>query len=146
MSINAILKYGQGKFAQCAPGDTLHSAAQKMVAADVNGLAVIDNAGKLVGVVTGHDIIQAIVNRNHDVTKVFVYEQMSEKVVTCTPKMRLTEALHMMSERGVQHLVVIDSSTPVAVLSIKDVLSRMHQNDELEINVLKDVVVAARVH
>jgi CBS domain-containing protein len=49
-----------------------------------------------------------------------------------------------MRRNGFRHLPVVEAGRVLGILSIRDTLAMRLQESELEINVLRDVVVAAR--
>jgi len=57
---------------------------------------------------------------------------------------KLTESLRIMGKHKIRHLVVKEDGRAVAIVSIRDVLSQIHHNDELEVNVLRDIALASR--
>jgi CBS domain-containing protein len=144
MSVKAILNYDRGKLAKCAPDDTLVQAVKRMVKLGVNALVVASTNDKLVGVLTDHDIMRALDDCDGRLTSELVSVQMSSKVITCTPDTKLKEALFLMGKHTIRHLVVVEEEHPVAMLSIRDVLARIHQNEILEIDTLRDIAVASR--
>lgn len=69
---------------------------------------------------------------------------MSPNVVTCSTDIKFVEALKIMGMHRIRHLVVVEDERPVAILPIREVLSQIHQDDKLEINVLRDMAIALR--
>jgi signal-transduction protein with cAMP-binding, CBS, and nucleotidyltransferase domain len=49
-----------------------------------------------------------------------------------------------MGKHKIRHLVVTEADRAIAIVSIRDVLSQIHHNDELEVNVLRDMALASR--
>ena len=122
----------------CEPAMTLFDAAVKIAAIDVNALAVVED-GQLVGIITDHDIIRCLADTGAEFHSQIVRSWMTEKVVTCTEETKLSTALNMMAGKGIRHLVVMDCARPKTVISSKELLTRIHENDALEINVLRDL-------
>ncbi len=122
----------------CTSQTTVFDAAVEIAAIDVNALAVIDE-GTLVGIVTDHDIIRCLADSGPDFSAQSVKDWMTEKPLTCTSETKLTDALKLMAGRGIRHLPVIEDGTAKTVISSKELLTRIHENDELEIGVLRDL-------
>jgi len=145
MSIKAIIKTKHMRINVCTSADPLMVAIKIMDKDSVNGIAVVDKARRLIGIITGHDIVKALAGEGFAMDNAQVFQYMSTRVVTCNYNDNLSSALLKMKKHDIQHLVILDDNALVAVLSMKDVLGKMHQNDVLELSVLKDIAVAHKV-
>ncbi|NOX93915.1 MAG: CBS domain-containing protein [Alphaproteobacteria bacterium] len=144
MTVKALLELDNSKLVVGRKDTDLLSAVKIMVSKGVNALVVLGNDGKLQGIVTDHDIIKALDEHGGNIASVPISKCMTEDVVGCHFEESLMGALDLMGRHHIRHLVVKESGKVVAVLSIKDVLRRLHEDEKLELSVLKDVVVAAR--
>ncbi len=144
MTVKALIELNQSKLIVGRRDTPLLDAVKLLVSKRVNALVVLDNDGKLQGIVTDHDIIKALDAHGGNISSVQVSQCMTEDVVCCNYEESLIGALDLMGRHHIRHLVVKESGKVVAVLSIKDVLRRLHEDEKLELGVLKDVVVAAR--
>ncbi|KNG94608.1 hypothetical protein ATO11_04175 [Pseudaestuariivita atlantica] len=122
----------------CTSDISVFDAAVEIAELGVNALAVVDD-GKLAGIITDHDIIRALADTGADLGEIRVSEWMTPDVKTCTPDSKLSDALNIMARYGIRHLVVVEGDAPVAVLGARDVLTRIHENDELQLRVLQDI-------
>ena len=122
----------------CSPGTTVFDAAVEIAQIDVNALAVVED-GALIGIITDHDIIRCLADSGPDFSKQLVEDWMTKDPVTCTAETKLTDALKLMAGRGIRHLPVLEGSRPRTVISSKELLTRIHENDEMEISVLRDL-------
>ncbi len=93
---------------------------------------------------TDHDIVRAVHEGKGRIKKQIVANWMSPNVVTCSTDIKFVEALKIMGMHRIRHLVVVEDERPVAILPIREVLSQIHQDDKLEINVLRDMAIALR--
>lgn len=145
MSVEALISKSDACSAFCNQNMSLFEAAKKLSELDVNALAVTDESGVLVGIVTDHDIIRAVVRQNNQINELKTSEVMTSKVITCESGTTLTQVLNLMGKHSIRHIIVMKDNMPVSVLGIKDVLTKIHEDDELEVNVLRDIARAARV-
>ncbi len=90
-------------------------AAVLMNRDDVGALLVQAPTGEPIGLVTDHDLRQRVVARSLDPARP-VFEIMSSPLLSVTPTAQGHEALELMREKGVQHLVVKDESGSVVGL------------------------------
>ena len=115
----------------CTSDMLVFDAAVEIAEIDVNALAVV-NDGTLVG-------IRCLADTGSEFSKQTVEKWMSNKVITCTPDTKMTEALNLMASRRIRHLVVAEGSKPLTVISSKELLTSVHENDELAIRILQDL-------
>lgn len=125
----------------CTSGISIFEAAVKIAEIDVNALAVVDD-GILVGIITDHDIIRCLADTGSEFAEQKVSKWMTEKVVTCKSDKSLNDALNLMALRRIRHLVVMDGEQPKTVISSKELLTTIHEDDDLEIRVLRDMARA----
>lgn len=84
---------------------------------------VVDQAGRLVGIVTDGDLRRAIM-RDEKVLSQRVKEVMTKNPITIGPERLATEALRLMRGRQIDDLPVVDEEgRPVGMLDVQDLLS-----------------------
>ena len=69
---------------------------------------------------------------------------MTTPVVSCGPEESMQGAQELMRRNRFRHVPVVENGRVLGMVSIRDALARRLQESEDEINVLRDVVVAAR--
>lgn len=107
----------------CRPDSTLADAAAVMWRRDCGVVPVVEDDGRVVGVVTDRDICMALSMRGQRAGEVRVAEVMAQGVETCTPVDDVREALEAMSRRQVRRLPVVDSRGHlVGILSVNDII------------------------
>lgn len=144
MSVLNLLGSPAKELLYCSPEDELLDVVCDLVNNNVNAIAVLDHEENLVGILTDYDIMRALANARGDLTGFMAREWMTERVIACNFDTKLTDALRLMGKHGIRHLVVTDCGVPIAILGIREVLAKIHEKDELEISVLRDIAVAAR--
>lgn len=144
MSVLNLLGSPAKELLYCSPEDELLDVVCDLVNNNVNAIAVLDHEENLVGILTDYDVMRALANARGDLTGFVAREWMTERVIACNFDTKLTDALRLMGKHGIRHLVVTDCGVPIAILGIREVLAKIHEKDELEISVLRDIAVAAR--
>ena len=110
--------------------DVLSLAAENMWNHDCGVLPVVDDAGKLVGVITDRDICIAAWSRGRLLTAIRVEEAMSTDVVSMTRGQDLALAELLMAERQVRRIPIVDADhRPVGILSINDIAREAARTD-----------------
>ena len=95
---------------------------RQMAMFDIGVVAVVDDQGDIVGVLSERDVIWCLGTTNTPIEDVIVGDLMTEKVVTISPENSLVDAVVTMNARGIRHLIVVQDNKPVEVISIRDVL------------------------
>jgi CBS domain-containing protein len=103
-----------------APEDTLGEAAERMTAGGVGSAVVLDH-GRLIGILTERDILEAVADRVHS-SEARVRQWMTVDPVTAVESTTAHEALETMMEHGFRHLPVVDGERTLGIVSIRDVM------------------------
>jgi CBS domain-containing protein len=106
----------------CKPGDALNRAAQSMWEGDCGCLPVVDDDGRVLGLVTDRDICMASYTQGKSLAELSVEGSMSKQVHGCGPDESVGEALALMGEHRLRRLPVQDASGKLlGMLSLADV-------------------------
>ena len=144
MSVQNILAANQPTLLKCHPEDALQTVSTLMSLNHVNALPVLDHENNLIGIVSVWDIITEFANSGADMMALNVANVMTSKVVTCDAATTLTQAIAIMNNNKISNIVVVKDQKVQNTLSVRDVLRALHNKEALEINVLKDIAIAAR--
>jgi CBS domain-containing protein len=107
----------------CTRSTNLAEAAALLLDADCGILPVVDDGGKLVGVVTDRDMYIALATRNKVAAQVTVGEVTRGVVFTCEPDDDVQTALATMKQHHVRRLPVEGFGGTVAgIISMNDIL------------------------
>ena len=89
---------------------------------------IICKGKKIVGIVSERDILYKVALKEKEMMSQKVTSIMSEKPECLKGKNSLAYVLNRMSVGGFRHLPITSRSTPVGVISVKDVLDFVCQN------------------
>jgi CBS domain-containing protein len=118
--------------------DILSNADSVMHNERIRHLPVLDEAGRLVGIISQRDLfLNALVRalgygtmaRDRSFRSIAVKEVMTEDVVTTTPETPITAAAQMMVDRKIGCLPVVENNTLVGILSESDIVSAVARGD-----------------
>jgi CBS domain-containing protein len=99
---------------------TVAEAANNMRQIDVGSMIVVDDSGKLVGIVTDRDIAVRAVAQGKDPQSTPVGEISSEELATLSPSDSVEEAVRLMRDKALRRLPVVEGDRPVGIVSIGD--------------------------
>jgi CBS domain-containing protein len=102
------------------PADTIVEASEKMRALNVGALPVCDG-NRLQGMLTDRDIVLRAIAEHRDPSSMRVHEAMSPGVVYCYEDQRAEDAAHIMRERQIRRLPVLNRENQlVGIVSLGD--------------------------
>jgi CBS domain-containing protein len=96
--------------------------AAKRMRDDHLGSLLVDNGGKLVGIITETDLVRRGIAEGTDLNKATVQSIMTAPIATIEVTRTLQDAHDMMGDLGVRHLGVTDRGELVGLVSVRDLL------------------------
>lgn len=109
------------------PRFSLRQAARKMSQLGVGSLLVAEE-GKILGIITDRDIACFAVALGHDSNSTEVQKVMTRDVVTCFTDQDVADAAHLMEDKHIRRLPVIEhDNTMAGFLSVDDLSRYSHE-------------------
>ena len=103
-------------------GETVSNALVEMSRSRLGMTAVVDGADRVLGVFTDGDLRRAIEN-DIDMKQTLIDEVMTRNCVTVAPETLAAQAVHIMQQRAINSLPVVDDATRlVGALNMHDLL------------------------
>jgi CBS domain-containing protein len=100
------------------PSDTIGEAAEKMNAANVGAVVVVEDMVRIVGIVTERDLLRAVSQRAR-AAEARVRQWMTLDPVTIAPDMTIEDAAQVMFDNNFRHLPVVKDGRPVGIVSLR---------------------------
>ncbi|MGQ0600933.1 MAG: CBS domain-containing protein, partial [Anaerolineales bacterium] len=98
----------------------LREAATLLTAHNIGAVVVVDEAGKLIGILSERDIVRAAA-RSETALTLTVGEIMTRNVIVGTPQDDVVFVVRLMIEKKFRHLPIVDGGQLAGILSIRDV-------------------------
>ena len=111
------------------PDRTLEDAARAMAENGTGAVVVVDPEQPGPGIVTERDISRAV-GAGKSPSREKVGDHVSFNAAYAEPDWPLAKAAKAMASGGFRHLVVVDGTDLVGVLSMRDVVRRWSQNGD----------------
>ena len=109
------------------PDRTLQEAAHAMSERNAGAVVVVDPELAGPGIVSERDVSRAV-GEGKDPTQEKVGDHQQARAAYAEPDWPLAKAAKIMSSRGFRHLVVVDGSDFVGVLSMRDIMRRWSED------------------
>ncbi|MEV4945249.1 CBS domain-containing protein [Streptomyces sp. NPDC053755] len=103
------------------PAHTLRQAARLMSARRVGAAIVLDTDTSGLGILTERDILNSI-GADQDPDHETAGAHTTNNVVFAAPTWTLEEAAEAMTHGGFRHLVVLDGTGPLGIVSVRDII------------------------
>ena len=100
------------------PSDTIGEAAEKMNAANVGAVVVIEDMVRIVGIVTERDLLRAVASRAR-AAEARVRQWMTADPVTIGPELTIEEAAKIMFDNNFRHLPVVKDGRALGIVSLR---------------------------
>lgn len=114
----------------CHVNDPLDLAAQRMWDHDCGALPVVNDEGKVTGVITDRDICMAALTQGRPLHDLLVNVAMSKHAITVGPEQTIGEIEQLMARHQIRRLPVIDAEhRPIGVISLNDLALEAVQPD-----------------
>lgn len=103
------------------PGHTLREAARRMTQADVGAAVVLDPEQDGPGILTERDLLHAC-GAGVDLDTAYVSEHLTQRLTYADASWPLERAAEEMVRGRFRHVVVLDGSEVVGILSMRDIV------------------------
>ena len=100
------------------PSDTIGEAAEKMNAANVGAVVVVEDMVRIVGIVTERDLLRAVASRAR-AAEARVRQWMTADPLTIGPETTIEEAAKIMFDHNFRHLPVVKDGRALGIVSLR---------------------------
>ncbi|HMT79061.1 MAG TPA: CBS domain-containing protein [Azonexus sp.] len=139
MQVREILRVKGGTLYTATPQQSLAFAIDTMAELDVGSLVVMDG-GKMVGMLTFREVLQALKGKGVAGDRLHVGDVMLTNPVTAFPEMEANELRRLMIEKRSRYLPVLENDTLMGVISFLDVAKAVLEEQGFENKMLKSYI------
>jgi CBS domain-containing protein len=136
MKVSDILRIKGHTLFTTTPQQPLMEAVRAMSAKDIGSLVVLDQ-GRLAGMLTFREVIDALVQQQGSLGQASVQDAMVSQPLTCTPETELDEVRRMMLDCHARYMPVLENDALVGVISFYDVAKTVVDSQNFENKMLK---------
>ena len=120
--ISSLIAKKGGQVWSLAPTASVYDAIAMMAEKEIGALPIVDG-GKLLGIVSERDYARKVFLKGKSSKETPVTEIMSSPVVSITPSQTVEECMHMVTDKRIRHLPVVEGGRLVGIVSIGDLVN-----------------------
>ncbi|HTQ23969.1 MAG TPA: CBS domain-containing protein [Candidatus Binataceae bacterium] len=141
--VSAVLEIKGHNVVTVAPRDTVATLVRVLSENRIGAAPVVNEDGRLVGIVSERDVIRGIARHAETVTALPVERLMTTEVRTCSPDDAIVELMEVMTLRRIRHLPVVRKGALEGIVSIGDVVKQRLQEAQSELDDLRSYISSA---
>ena len=139
MLVSEILRIKGHTLFTTPPERPVLEAVEVMAQHDIGSLVVMDH-GRLAGMLTFAEVLQAIADRGGSLGDVAVADIYEADPLTAAPGLDVMELRRAMLERHAHYVPVMDGTTLQGVVSVHDVAKAVYEEQSFENRMLKSYI------
>ena len=139
MLVSEILRIKGNALFTTAPDGSVLDAVKVMAHHDIGSLVVMDH-GRMVGMLTFAEVLEALSKRQGQLGDLKVSDIQVNEPLTATTGLDVMELRRVMLERHARYVPVIDGPTLLGVVSFHDVAKAVYEDQSFENRMLKSYI------
>ncbi len=136
MQVKEILRVKGNRLLSVEASGRVTQAVRVMAEQNLGSLVVLER-GRMVGMLSFHEIMEALAARGGVLGELEVSEIMERDPVSTSPEMEVNDLRRTMLESGARYLPVLQDEKLLGVISFRDVAKAVLEAQDLENKMLK---------
>ena len=114
-----------------SPDDSFVDAMDLIVENKISGLPVIDNDGRLVGIISEYDRLKVASDQTHDLSTARVADWMTHGVITVDESATLDQVAELLVRASIRRIPVTSNGQVIGIVGRRDLVRALNipQND-----------------
>ncbi|MBM3367873.1 MAG: CBS domain-containing protein [Betaproteobacteria bacterium] len=139
MQVKEILRVKGSRLLSIEPGGRAVDAVTTMAEQNLGSLVVLDQ-GRMVGILTFHELLGALARRGGALGDLKVSDVMLANPVTTSPDVEVNDLRRTLLESGARYLPVVQEGKLLGVISFRDVAKAVLEEQDFENKMLKGYI------
>ena len=139
MQVKEILRVKGNRLITAEPGGRAVDAVKTMAEQNLGSLVVLDQ-GRMAGMLTFHELLEALAKRDGALGELKVSEIMVRDPVTASPEMEVNDLRRTMLDTSARYLPVMQDGKLLGVISFRDVAKAVLEEQDFENKMLKGYI------
>ncbi len=139
MQVKEILRVKGNRLLSVEPSGRAADAVATMAKENLGSLVVMEQ-GRMVGMLTFHELLRALAGRGGSLGELRINDIMERDPVCAAPDMEVNDLRRTMLESGARYLPVIQEGKLLGVISFRDVAKAVLEEQDFENKMLKGYI------
>jgi CBS domain-containing protein len=139
MQVKEILRVKGSRLVSVERAGRVVDAVRTMAKENLGSLVVMEQ-GRMVGMLTFHELLRALASRGGALGELQVADIMVEEPVTASPEMEVNDLRRTMLDSGARYLPVMQDGRLMGVISFRDVAKAVLEEQDFENKMLKGYI------
>ncbi len=139
MQVKEILRVKGSRLLSIEPAGRAVDAVTTMAKENLGSLVVMEQ-GRMIGMLTFHELLRALASRGGALGELRVADIMLRDPVTASPDMEVNDLRRTMLESGARYLPVMHDERLLGVISFRDVAKAVLEEQDFENKMLKGYI------
>ncbi len=141
MKVQDILNEKGRELITVAADTEIADAAVKMMQRNIGAL-LVEEAGKLIGLITERDIVKILAKTHCDMKGLRVRDIMvpAENLLVAEPEDEVEYVMAVMIQNAIRHMPIVEKGELIGIISIRDVVKTHVRKLKAEIHFLKEYI------
>jgi len=139
MQVKEILRVKGNRLVSAEPAGRAVEAVSTMAKENLGSLVVMEQ-GRMVGMLTFHELLRALASRGGALGELRIGDIMVRDPVTAAPEMEVNDLRRTMLESGARYLPVMHDGRLLGVISFRDVAKAVLEEQDFENKMLKGYI------
>ena len=109
---------------------------------NISAIIIVDNNDFPIGIFSERDYARKIILKGKSSKDTLLDEVMTKELITVTKNYKIDQCMKIMNEKGIRHLPVLENKKIVGIISIRDVLKIMIEEQKELINHLQKFITS----
>jgi len=109
---------------------------------NIGAIIIVDNNDFPIGIFSERDYARKIILKGKSSKDTLLNEVMTKELITVTKNYKIDQCMKVMDEKGIRHLPVLENKKIVGIISIRDVLKIMMQEQKELIDHLQKFITS----
>ena len=131
--VSDVLRHKGDRVVTVMPQQTVAAAVQLLTKNRIGAAPVVDEQGRVVGIVSERDIIRGISEYAGALLALPVDQLMTREVKTCVSEDRLVDLMQVITLQRIRHLPVVHNGALCWIVSIGDVVKQRLEEVQSEV-------------
>ena len=139
MQVKEVLRVKGNRLVSAEPAGRAVEAVSTMAKENLGSLVVMEQ-GRMVGMLTFHELLRALASRGGALGELRIGDIMVRDPVTAAPDMEVNDLRRTMLESGARYLPVMQDGRLLGVISFRDVAKAVLEEQDFENKMLKGYI------